>query len=187
MLGLFVHWDQFARRLMGVRPVSPGSMLGYALRRYPHRELRTPDGEVLLRRGDLVIELHIDSRLIAAQTSGASAHQRVLALRRDMLKGMRNLAALVRTDPRFAEVRGLWGLTLLYGPMSHYGFAVVDLAPGLWQWLSTRYMRLLLAAYHPDGEERLAGREEKQVAKEIFLGREALLHRFGREQGRSAE
>lgn len=193
MPGLIAHWDHFARKLLAVRPITEGSMLGYALRPYPHRALHAPDGTVLVRRGEPVIELHIDSRLIAERTAGASAQQRVLTLRREMLSGVRTLATQVKTVPHLADVRGLWGLTLLYRPMALYGFTVTDLPPGLWRWLTTRYMRLLLITYHPDGEERLVDHEEELVAKEIFLGREELLRKFGgdregrRQQGRSAE
>lgn len=171
-------WDQLARRLMAIQPAAEGSVLGFALRRYPGRGVTTADGS-RLRRGDLVLELHLDSRLLAAGAGEATTHQRILRLRKAMLSGLRALAARVEQEPRLAEARGVWGLTILHRGVEFLGFTVSDLPPGIGRWLTTWYMRRLLIAYHPEGGDRLHHREEALVAKEIFLPREALLSLYG--------
>jgi hypothetical protein len=174
-------WERIVRRAMGIKPVTEGSVVGYAIRRYPGRSLTTPDG-VSLRRGDPVIELHLDSRQIEARTAGATAHGRVLFLRREMLAALRAFAGLVRTDPALARTQGIWALTLMHRGVEPFGFTVIDVPPSLWRSLADRYLKLLLKVYHPEGEGRLHQREEELVAKEIFMPQAVLLSRYGEER-----
>lgn len=171
-------WDRIARKAIGVRPVAEGSVIGYAIRRYPGRSLTNADGSTLTR-GEPVMELHLDSQLLAQKTAGATAHRRIIFLLRELRTALQIMAQLARNDPKLANTRGLWGLTLLHRGFEPLGFTVVDLPPGLTQRITTLYLKWLLAAYHPDGEERLHQREEELVPKELFLSREELLARYG--------
>jgi hypothetical protein len=177
-------WDRLARKAMGIRPAAEGSALGYTIRRYPGRSLTSDDG-VTVRRGEPVIELHLDSRLIREQTAGATAHGRIIYLRREFMNGLRAFAHLVSTDPALAQTRGIWAITLLHRGVDMFGFTVIDLPPSPTRWLTDRYMKMLLANYHPDHDERLHQREEELVSKEIFLSKERLLERYG--EGRRKE
>ncbi|MFZ5827020.1 MAG: YkoP family protein [Bacillota bacterium] len=176
-------WDRLARKALGVRPLGESTVVGYAIRRYPGRSLTAADGTVLAR-GEPVIELHLDSRLLAAQTAGANTHQRVLFLLREVIAGLHVIARLVRSDPALAKVRGVWGVTILNRVVDRLGFTVVDLTPGFTRWITTRYLKWLLSSYHPDGEERLHQREEELVPREIFMSTETLLSRYGQERSR---
>jgi len=178
MIRLVRLWDRLARRFLAIRPAGEGAVLGYALRRYPGRGITMADGAAL-RRGDLVLELHLDSRLLAAETAGDTAHRRILRLRRELIADLRALTARVEGDPQLAAVKGLWGLTLLNRGVEFLGFTVADLPPGPGRALATWYMRLLLTAYHPEGGGRLQRRQEALVAKEIFLPMAVLLGRYG--------
>ena len=161
-------WDRLVRRFLGIRPVRPEGVLGYAVRRYRGRGIALPDGPGL-RPGDLVLELHLDSRRLAEATAGDGAHRRILWLRRTLLADLRALARAAESDPSLARAAGLWGLTLLHRGVDALGFAVAEPAAGPFSRLATWYMRLLLAAYHPEGAGRVQQREEALVAREIFL------------------
>ncbi|MFZ5816442.1 MAG: YkoP family protein [Bacillota bacterium] len=176
-------WDPIARKLMGIRPTAPGSIAGYSIRRYPGRSLTGADGS-RIRRGERVLEVHIDSRLLEERTAGLTAHQRSLYLRREMIAGLQAYARLLSADPALEDVRGLWALTLIHRGVDLLGFTVIDLPGGLTRWLSTLYLKWILAAYHPDGDDRLHQREEALVPKEIFMSREVLLSRYGQERRR---
>lgn len=178
MDSLITTWDRIARKLMGIRPAAEGAVVSYALRRYRGRTLTTAEG-FQLRSGDQVLELHLDSRLLAERTAGASPHRRSMLLRREMLVGLKALAKLTATDPKLAHVQGVWGLTLFHRGVEFFGFTAVELPPGLGRNLTTWYMRQLLAAYHPAGTDRLQQREESLIAKQIFLPRPLLLTRYG--------
>ncbi len=161
-------WDRIVRRFLGIRPARPEGVLGYALRRYRGRGIVAQDGAAL-RPGDLVLELHLDSRRLAEATAGASPHRRILWLRRALLADLRALARAAESDPALAKATGLWGLTVLHRGLDALGFAVSAPASGPFGRLATWYMRRLLAAYHPDGAGRLQQRDEALVAREIFL------------------
>lgn len=178
MQRLIRAWDRLVRKLLFIRPVREGGVLGYSLRRYPGRGVVTPTG-ARLRRGDLVLELHLDSRLLAESTAGDTAHKRILRLRRTLLADLRELALQVEADPRLAGAAGLWGLTLLHRGVGFLGFTVAEPEPGPGGRLATWYMRLLLTAYHPEGEDRLQQREEELVAREIFLPMAEFRTRYG--------
>lgn len=176
-------WEWVARRAMAIRPVTEGSVVGYTLRRYPGRPFSAPDG-TRVSRGDLVIELHLDSRQIADRTRGATAHGRVIFMRREIIAALRAFARQVQTDPALVPTRGIWALTLIHRGVEPLGFTVTDLPPSPWRSLTDRYMRMLLTLYHPDRDERLHQREEELVSKEIFMSKPVLLHRYGEERRR---
>lgn len=174
-------WEQIARRAMKIIPVEAGSIIGYAVRRYPNRSITGNDGFTVVK-GEPLMELHLDSRLIEARTAGFSAHQRILYLRRELIAGLRGFAHLVKTDPTLAEIRGVWAFTLLNRGVEPLGFTVVDVPPNFTRWITTLYMKRLLSAYHPEHEGRLQQREEELVTKEIFMSRSMLLSRYGEER-----
>ncbi|MEW8978014.1 MAG: hypothetical protein AB2385_06370 [Symbiobacterium sp.] len=174
-------WDRLARNLFSIRPARDGGVLGYALRRYPGRGMVTVGGATL-RRGDLVLELHLDSRLLAAETADESTHHRILRLRRTLLADLRALARQVESDPRLGRAAGLWALTVLHRGVGALGFTVAEPRPVPFGRLSTWYMRLLLAAYHPDGNRRLQQRRPELVAREIFLPMAEFRARYGGKQ-----
>lgn len=178
MRRLIRAWDRLVRKLLAIHPVREGGVLGYSLRRYAGRGLETATG-VRLRRGDLVLELHLDSRLLAESTGDDTAHKRILRLRRILLADLRELARQVEADPRLAAAAGLWGLTLLHRGVGFLGFTVAEPDPGAGGRLATWYMRLLLTAYHPEGEDRLQHREEELIAREIFLPMAEFRARYG--------
>lgn len=179
-------WDRLARKALGVRSVAEDSVIGYVIRRYPGRSLTGSDGATLCR-GELVIELHLNSRLLAAKTAGATTHQRVLFLLRELIAGLRAIARLARSDPDLASVRGVWGLTILNRGVEPLGFTVVDMRPGLIRWMTALYLKWLLSAYHPDGPERLHQREEALVPRELFMSTGMLLSRYGEERRRERQ
>lgn len=166
-------WDRLVRRFLGIRPARPDGVLGYAVRRYRGRGIAV-EGGASLRRGDLVLELHLDSRRLTEKTAGQSPHRRILWLRRTLLADLRALARAVESDPALAGAAGLWGMTVLHRGVDALGFAVAEPAACFVGRLATWYMRGLLAAYHPEGTGRVAQRTEALVAREIFLPMERL-------------
>jgi len=175
---LIRSWDRLVRKLLSIRPVREGGVLGYRLRRYRGCGVETATG-ARLRRGDLVLELHLDSRLLAESTAGDNTHRRILRLRRTLLGDLRELAHQVENDPRLGSAAGLWGLTVLHRGVGFLGFTVAEPQAGVGGRLSTWYLRLLLTAYHPEGWERLQQREEELVAREIFLPMSEFRARYG--------
>lgn len=186
MARLIDLWDPLARRLMGIRTVAEGSVVGYAIRRYPRSSLSDGHGATV-QKGEPVIELHLDSRQIQAKTAGATAHQRILFLRREVLAALRLLAQQLKTDPDLNRTRGVWAFSFIHRGVEFLGFTVIDVEPSPFRSLTARYLRWLLASYHPDGDGRLEQREEELVPKEIFLSKERLLALYGAERRRERQ
>lgn len=178
---LFKLWDAAARVVMGIRPAGPDSVLGVAVRRYHGPQLRAADGAGLAA-GDLVAEIHLDSRHLATVLAGATdAHARILLMRQAMIAGLRQLSGRIQTEPDLAGVRGIYGITLLHRGVRALGFDAADLPAGPGSRLMGAYLRLLLAFYHPEGRQRLARRSGALVPRVIFMPRSVLLARYREE------
>lgn len=115
--------------------------------------------------GAAVAELHVHSpRLVGLNARSPLAAYRAFA------RSLRDVAAALREDPEFADVRGVVAVTLFHEPLAGQGFQVLPLPPlrARFYSLGFRLMRRVYGTAVPtsEPEPRLAW-----VAREAFLAR----------------
>jgi hypothetical protein len=172
-------WDLYERawaRLYRLEPVGDVGLLaiGPATHRGPTVTL---GDETVIAAGDAVCELHFDRHHVMRLHADLPPRRVIFALRRDSERSVRQLAALVARDPRYATVKAFRGTTLFWEGTTYFGCEVRTLEgrwmPRFFAW----YLKMLMARDHPLGWSRLQGRNlEPRV---VWLSRQELLRRYG--------
>lgn len=165
----------FERRY-DIRPIGEG---GYVVRlgliRYRGPALIFQDGTVL-KRGDLVGEVHVDNRRAAALHEG---HKGGFRYRREVFRALPALARDLRTRPEYQAMRAIGGPSLFWEEATLAGFEHWPL-PWFARWWLAWWERFLLARYHPAGRRRLTEGDRTEI-RQIWMTRHTLLERYGGE------
>jgi hypothetical protein len=146
-LACWVAWERLAAQRARLRAARPGAMLRYRLtaHRGPPRRLR--DG-TLVRPGDPVVELHVDSAALIRAMHGRAEGS--WAAFRAAGADLRALAELAR-DGSLGRAVALRGLTLLTAPAARLGFEITVLPRTARYWPLHFFFVGLVAVHHPRG------------------------------------
>lgn len=169
--------DRWVERHEDYRPIGEGGhILLLKIARYRRSRLVLADGTIV-NPGDRVGELHLDNRRAAAlHREGHSGFR----FRQEMLRMMPALALDLHTRPEYGDVHAVGAATLFArstGLAVRLGFELRPLPPFTRWWLGT-WERILLAAYHPEGQRRLA-RVRQDKLQQIWITRRVLRRFIG--------
>ncbi|GKS14019.1 hypothetical protein YDYSY3_50190 [Paenibacillus chitinolyticus] len=155
-LRAWMLWERLFHRLYRIQPGdSEHRFLHYRIRVYHGQELILDDGEII-RPGDKVAELHLDNEwLRQAGSQNSSMMKLAVQMIRAMGNSMPRLAHRLLTDPTLADLKGVYGISMIHRGTKQFGFTVLPLHNRLWRWSSTLYLRVLLGMLHPGGFGRL--------------------------------
>jgi peptidoglycan-N-acetylglucosamine deacetylase len=138
-------------RLWRVRPVRPGALLQFGVSAYRGPTASLLDG-TLVRRGERIVHLHLNNRILAAASGGEDVNPWTLveAASRDLDDLAREVAS-----GRLGDVRAIRGVTVLASATRRLGFEVRPL-PHNFRWALVRQvLALVLASHHHDGAKEL--------------------------------
>jgi peptidoglycan/xylan/chitin deacetylase (PgdA/CDA1 family) len=173
LVSLWMVWEKLYHLIFRLRPLGDGSSFHYRITRYPGRDLSLANGDVL-RRGDRVIELHFDNRMLfrlsAAARSEIHTALRLIRVGEQMLP---QLAAEYERLPDRETIRGVYGITLIYKGTEALGFHVFELSRGWTRRLIGGYLHLLIAVFRSGGARRTE--RFPLEPKIVFLSSEELM------------
>ncbi len=165
----------------------PAAQVGPAVRveiRRIRRARTLADGARLVP-GDRVGLLHLNnSRIAAIHVDGRSPWSVGLEFRRQLVASAHTLAMLAADDGPLGDVAAFSATTIFHEALARLGFAAEPNAPA-WPRLVAAYQRALLVSIHPAGAPRLS-RATYRNAPRLWLSRDALLARYGREFSRGS-
>jgi MFS family permease len=170
-------WERVTWLAHRPQPI-PGAPYGVFLivrRRHSGRPIELPDG-TRVARGDMILELHANNQLLATAAETASPWELV----RMMMGDLRALAAWAQTPAFPADVRAIFGVTLMGRAAGRLGFTLRERPRTLHARLERFFMMGLLVLYNPRGRRRLAqGMTYSTYPMEVWMSRGALLARYG--------
>jgi peptidoglycan/xylan/chitin deacetylase (PgdA/CDA1 family) len=154
-VSLWMLWERAFHVLFRLQPIGDGSKYHYRIRRYAGPEIRLRDGSSL-RKGDSVMELHFDNRMLfELGRSARSAMHIAIRMIRDMEKGLPEIATALENSPGGERVKALYGVSMIHQGAESMGYQVFELPKGLFAWSSNLYLKLLMSVIHPDGSKRV--------------------------------
>lgn len=129
--------------------------------------------------GEWVGELHLDNVSILRMIQSEGSDRAALQIARMLRKSMREINEAFETQPEFTKVKAILGITLLHRGFTHgLGFEQQHLKSGIFQRVTTMYLRLLLSAIHPEGKQRINQRKEQLIPMLLIHSRESFKSRF---------
>ncbi|MFP4697196.1 MAG: YkoP family protein [Eubacteriales bacterium] len=163
--GFFLIMDNIAKKL-GKWILIPGTDVGYFYVyqfKYKGKQVTLEDGTII-NKGDELVELHLNNK----------KYKNVSNSVREIFKifdsEMEKLATAFVEDKRFANVKGIYGRTLLFGVAKKRGFEVSEIESSSMSKFIKIWDSLIKYAYEAKNQ-KLKFREPKQIwiSKEKFI------------------
>lgn len=163
-----------------IRHIQPGGMIRFEVTPLPRADLPL-EGRRPVRRGDLVIVLHFDNRIVGAISERVvNDKDLALAVLAETRADLRALAARMEQGSLPGDTRAVWAETLIYPAMARLGFHVRASPSTLRTWGARLFMLSLMAIYRADGlDHLLRGRSAHYRLGEAWMGVDELLSRYG--------
>ncbi|OMD36911.1 polysaccharide deacetylase family protein [Paenibacillus odorifer] len=182
LVGLWLAWEQVFQVLFQLKTINPADpFMHYRMRKYQGEPVELGDG-TQLRKGDKIIELHIDNKqLFELGIHSRSSAQLAIRMIRRMEKGLPMLAEVIAKDVDLAQAKALYGVSMINRGPEKFGFSVHDLPDGLFARSTKFYLKILLSVIHPDGGARLKERSEVLVPKLILMPVSELLKKMNQQ------
>ena len=182
VVSLWLLWERAFHVLFGLESAVPGdrkSFLHYRITEYHGEAIPLAEGD-LLKKGDRVVELHMNNELLYEFGRKArSPVQLAIQLIRAMERTMPQLAATLLRRQDAQSIKALLGTSMVNRGVEQFGFVVADLPKGWFSYATRIYLQFLLSAIHPQGKQRLNQRTEMLVPKRIALSMKELARRYG--------
>jgi peptidoglycan-N-acetylglucosamine deacetylase len=171
--------ESYFQRVYGIEPLNSDAdcLIAYSRLVYQGPEVRLQCGTVV-RRGDLLLELHFRREALLTLMDNPDPRQLGLALLRLAERDVPRLALALAREARFREVKALHALTLFHRGIARYGFEVLPVEERWRERWFTWWHRLLMARDHPAGAARVRKHQEKLVTKHVWISREALIRQY---------
>lgn len=154
------------------RVLRPGGLIRYALGTHHARALVLRDGTIV-RRGDRLVELHLDNRTLLRLAGGGFD-----AFGAELLGSgeLRDLAALVARG-ELGPVKALHAITPFGPALRRRGFEIRPVRHTIGNALTRFYLSGLLALYHPRGWAGLTPQRARRWPSEAWMSLERFLAR----------
>lgn len=133
----------------------------------------------VIKQGEWVGELHLDNGSILKLIQSEGSDRAALQTARMLRTSMKQINKAFESHSEFRQVKALLGITLLHRGLTHgLGFEQQKMKSGIFEHITTLYLRLLLSAMHPEGRQRISRRTEQLVPMLLIHSRSSLKNRF---------
>jgi hypothetical protein len=189
LLTAWRFWDSIYYQFTRLQYVDKesGNIFRIVVLQYEGSPIQTSDG-VEIRTGDMIARLHIHNCRLAHLLRGIDNENRmVMIVLREIKRSLPRLAQVIVYHPKFHEIKGLIGTTMLHRGARPMGFDVADMEAGMYQRFKTVFLKTMLTLFHPEGMKRLKRKPEHLVPKKVFISVDELLRRYGNHQSPSIQ
>lgn len=166
----------------GARPIigSNFELLLVCFHPYEGTGANLPDG-VSIQPGDSVCELHLSNKKISAYAEDPSVKSVEWQILQDLRREFTALAKEMRDGTIPQDVKGIYGVNVLPAGARRLGFTLIPLTPG-WNriWLAW-WESFIRKVYYSFGSGKKADGKKTTVAYEIWMSRQMLVERYGKE------
>jgi len=180
LIKLWFAWDALFCKLFRVRVVNEKyPFIKVRLRKYTSSmPLALSDGEMFVK-GDTVAELHFDNKMLVRMSLESKNSLRLATqMVRQAQHTFPRILHKIEVDPKYRDVKGLYGITMVNRGVEHLGFTVTDLPKGLFASTTQIYLKILMSVLHPDGNDRLKFRSDMLVPKTLGMSRKHLVELY---------
>lgn len=185
-LRFWPFWERVMLFLYPTRPIpnATANIFHVHVTRWHGRPITLPDG-THVAKGNRVVELHINNRVVAETMTRLRSPRSLLHLMEDDLFA---LAAWSQVPDFPSEIRAVYGYTLLGRAAPRLGFSIRPRPHTIVTRLDRFFMVGLLTLYNPHGLERLQqGTTYNSYPDEVWMSRRELRRRYSVTERRPPE
>lgn len=164
-------WERLFAKLYLVERIDSSNVFRISKTRFQGPDLYSQTGQLLVQRGDLVGEIHLDNPRLCTGTNSCRQGIHLLGQVRSSLPG---LASYVAENPEYRDIKVLLGLTLINQGAERFGFQVRSMPLTLSTRLAGFLQKILLVLYASPGKARLKKYLHKHP-KLVWISKQQLL------------
>lgn len=182
LITLWIKWENLFHQLFHIQPIDENQpFLNGRVRTYWGKTIQLSDGEEI-QRGDQVLELHFNNDMLFKMgIHSHSAMQLAIQMIRATEQLLPKAIQYILNHPKKEEIKGVYGVSMIHRGTANFGFTVLDLPRGLFFYLASFYLRLLLLVVHPHGKQRLKTKRKFLVPKIIAISTKEFMRRYTNE------
>ncbi|BCJ87779.1 polysaccharide deacetylase family protein [Effusibacillus dendaii] len=180
LVSVWMKWERLFDKCFHLQPIDPSNpLLKVRVRTYRGQTIRFENGEEI-HTGDRVAELHLNNEILFKYGAHArSPLQLAIRLVRLTEQVMPKAAQLLK-HPRFQDVKGFYGISLINRGPDQFGFRILDLPKGVFTFATRIYLKILLYVMHPQGKQRIQTKKELLIPKLIVISTKELREKYSK-------
>lgn len=173
----WMKWEAVFHRLWHVEPLGEGKYLFFvSVSRYYGHPF-TVDGQ-RVSRFDRVLELHMNNdMLLEMLQEQKTSIGFAVKLLQETKRSFPVLAKFV-AQPRFEEIRVLYGVTFINRSVERFGFYTFPIRSRGLSAITTWYLKKVFAVFNPHGKELMKSHPETFVPRLIAMSREKIIAEY---------
>jgi peptidoglycan-N-acetylglucosamine deacetylase len=169
-------WEKLFTKLNHVRTID--QMMRLSINTWKHEPKFDDAGNVLVKQGDCVAEIHFQNEYLRSISSDSSSERAAIKVIRQFRTSLHNVALVLQHDPRYKDVQAIYGVTLLHRGGLASGFHIDEIPDSLGKKYVQLFLRWLMILYHPAGAKRLKMRTEELVPKLVWMSRAEVIDKY---------
>lgn len=172
---LWEKWEVLFSRLYRVERISAHNLLRLSRKRYKGANLYSQEGQLIIKSGDWIGEIHFDNSRFLRKTT--DYHALGIQTLRDMKESLSELALFIAQKHEYEDIKAFMGLTLINRGAKGLGFHIEEVPHTASIRSITLLQRMILHIYHPTGKTR-ARKERRNYPKLLWISKEELLEKW---------
>ncbi|WP_418888870.1 YkoP family protein [Paenibacillus apiarius] len=180
---IWMMWERVFDLFTRLRSVSVSQygICKLVVRRHHGQDVQCNDGH-WVHAGDWVGELHLDNRQVLQLSRSVGPDRAALMTARLLRDSLGQISLAMESTPELAKVKALTGITLLHrGIIYGLGFELHPMTSKWFRWITTWYLRFLLAVLHPSGKRRVKQSTGKLNPMMLMMTKQSLMQRYRKE------
>lgn len=177
-VALWRAFEYMFAKLGRVREIDPAQEMIFKIAKRTYLGRKFEVQGVPVRRGDKVIELHVNNELVMNILQ--EEHSLVAASVKLLIHARNSLPALASylTSEEFAGRDVLYGISFIHRGISRLGFETLPMHDTLFRRLTTWHLKRLYRVVNPEGTAAISARQTDFVPKIVAMSKQELFRRY---------
>ena len=175
---VWLLWERFFHFAFRLEAIHPGGDYLFFIAKRTYIGRRFSVGNEVVKPFDKVIELHLNNKmLVEAISQEPQLVGLAVRLVKEAKRSMPILAQAVR-NPRFDNVRVIYGVTFINRGITRLGFQVLPMQNNLAKKLTTWHLKNVLRVMNPDANRIMNSHENVMEPMLVAVSKDELIARF---------